>query len=134
MWEEIATYKVGTTFNSTSTMHTLYKDNLEEAFEFPYGIDADADIAFKDYLKVVKKCQGKLNELQKGTTEYNDYHDMLCKMIPRAFKYTRTACLSYAVLANMYHQRKSHRKKDWSVDFVNWVHTLPYNELIIGEN
>ena len=39
---------------------------------------------------------------------------------------------NYETLANMYHQRKHHRLPQWSRDFVEWIHTLPYSEFITG--
>lgn len=132
-WTEFDTYKVGTTANSTSTMHTLHREDLREAFDFPFGLDQDADAAFLNYLDNIKSIQERLNKLEKGTDLYNQYHDMLSRMLPRAFKYTRTVSLSYAVLANMYAQRKNHRKAAWNTDFVSWVKSLPYSELITGE-
>ena len=132
-WVEFETYKVGTTANSTSTMHTLHREDLREAFDFPFGVDQDGDAAFLNYLDNIKSIQERLNKLEKGTDLYNQYHDMLSRMLPRAFKYTRTVCLSYAVLANMYGQRKHHRKAAWNTDFVSWVKSLPYSELITGE-
>lgn len=58
---------------------------------------------------------------------------MLKAMLPESFIQKRTVCLNYETLAAMYHQRKNHRLPQWSKDFVGWVHTLPYNELITGE-
>lgn len=132
-WTEFDTYKVGTTANSTSTMHTIHRDGFEAAFDFPYDLDDDASNAFDSYIKTVSSVRDKMNAFEKGGDEYNKYHDLICKMLPRCFKYTRTICLNYAVLASMYHQRKDHRKSDWNTDFVNWVKTLPYNELITGD-
>lgn len=123
---EFDTYKIGTTANSTSTMHTLVKDNLKKAFDYPYGIDPDADAAFDKYLKALKK-------VQKEAVNDPSYKWLLKKMLPASFKYTRVVSLNYQVLQNMYHQRKNHALPDWNTDFVSWVKTLPYSEFITGE-
>jgi len=57
---------------------------------------------------------------------------MLKAMLPESFIQKRTVCLNYETLAAMYRQRKNHRLLQWSKDFVEWVHTLPYNEFITG--
>lgn len=136
-WVEFDTYKIGTTANSTSTMHTINRENLEEVFDFPFGVDQDADASFRDYLFAIQSIQLRMNECKDGTANgtywYNKYHDLLTKMLPRSFVYTRTVCLNYAVLATMYNQRKNHRKTEWSEDFVNWIETLPYSEFITGK-
>jgi hypothetical protein len=39
--------------------------------------------------------------------------------------------MNYENVFNMVHQRKPHPLTEWSVDFIDWVRTLPYsNELI----
>ena len=131
-WSEFDTYKIGTSANSTSTMHTIGKDNLEEAFDFPFGIDQDADSVFKDYLFALKSIQLRMNEL-KGTEQFTAYKKILKAMLPASFKYTRLVSLNYQVLQNMYRQRKNHALPQWNTDFVNWVKSLPYSEFITGE-
>ncbi len=54
-------------------------------------------------------------------------------LLPASFIQTRYVNLNYAVLQNMYKQRKNHRLPQWRDDFINWVKTLPYSEFITGE-
>ena len=131
-WAEFDTYKIGTTANSTSTMHTIGKDNLEEAFDFPFGIDQDADAAFRDYLFALNAIQLRMNE-SKGTEWFGKYKQILKAMLPASFKYTRVVSLNYQVLQNMYRQRKNHTLPQWNTQFTEWVKTLPYSEFITGE-
>ena len=57
---------------------------------------------------------------------------MLKAMLPESFIQKRTVSLNYEVLATMYRQRKNHRLPQWNTDFVSWINTLPYPELITG--
>ena len=43
-----------------------------------------------------------------------------------------TLLLNYEVLANIYKSRRNH-KLDECREFCDWVRSLPYSELIIGE-
>lgn len=40
--------------------------------------------------------------------------------------------LNYEVLANIYKSRKNHKLDEWH-EFCDWIETLPYSEIIIGE-
>jgi len=132
-WSEFDTYKIGTSANSESTMHTILKEdfNLSE-FEWPNFDNGDWDImaAFNDYVDVIKIVRDRANEAYGEKKEY--YQQMLKAMLPESFLQKRTICLNYEVLATMYHQRKNHRLPQWSRDFVSWIKTLPYNEFITG--
>lgn len=137
-WAEFDTYKIGTTANSTSTMHTLMKDDLTEAFDFPYGIDQDADSAFDNYLDAIKSIQLRYQKLNEDDNIYSkawaaELKIAMKRMLPASFKYTRVVGLNYQVLQNMYRQRKNHALPEWNTDFVSWINTLPYNEFITGE-
>ena len=40
--------------------------------------------------------------------------------------------LNYEVLANINKSRRNHKLDEWR-DFCDWIHTLPYSELITGD-
>lgn len=114
-------------------MHKILEEDFnEDNFEWPEFDDAHQDIeaAFKDYINVLKTAADRAkNDPQRK----NYYLKILKAMLPESFIQKRTVCLNYETLAAMYRQRKNHRLPQWSKDFVEWVHTLPYNELITGE-
>ena len=131
-WNEWDTYKIGTSANSTSTMHTLLNEELtEENFEWPSFDNADWDIqaAFRDYINTLNTI---LDRAKQEPTLQSYYLNIIKSMLPESFLQTRTINLNYEVLNNMYHQRKNHRLPQWREDFVSWVNTLPYNEFITG--
>lgn len=130
-WSEFDTYKIGTTANSTSTMHTLSKDNLDEAFCFPRGIMEEADAEFDELINVLKLIQEKMKI--SNNEERKKLKVVFKSLLPSCFLYTRTVCLNYQTLQTMYKQRYSHQLSEWNTDFVNWVESLPYSELITGK-
>ena len=133
-WSEFDTYKIGTSANSESTMHTILKEpfNISQ-FEWPpfTGNDWDIQASFNDYIDIIKTVRDRANEVTGQEKEH--YQQILKSMLPESFLQKRTICLNYEVLATMYKQRKNHRLPQWSKDFVSWINTLPYNEFIKGE-
>ena len=124
-WKEMDTYKVGTVANSTSTMHKLIsKPFTKEMFSF------DGNLPLFD--EVIGACE----DLRKVYLETKDptYWRALVQILPNAFNQTRTWTANYAVLRNIYFQRRDHKLKEWH-EFCDWIATLPYaKELIMLED
>lgn len=143
--KEFDTYKVGTTANSTSTMHKLTSAPItREMFEWDKGDDLIIDsgtaphsdgweLTFDDYIEdAVDICE----KLRQKYLETNDkrYWRALIQYLPQSFLQTRTWTADYTVLRNIYKQRHNHRLIEWH-EFCNWIKTLPYAEdLIILED
>jgi len=143
-WKEFDTYKIGTTANSTSTMHKLTsKPITRDLFEFddgenlivnsgeaPHG--GEWEFTFEDYTEdIVDICES----LRQRYIETKDkrYWRALVQMLPQSWLQTRTVTMSYANLRNMYFQRRGHKLIEWS-EFCNWIAQLPYGgELIMLE-
>ena len=53
--------------------------------------------------------------------------------LPTSYNQKRTVFLNYWVLANIYHQRQHHKQDEWRVTFCDWIKSLPYSNLITGE-
>ncbi len=131
-WAEEATYKIGTTENSQSTMHTLMRDGVkEEDIYFFFGEDEMANEAMRNYINAINELIAVYKTLEPGDIK-EQYFEKIKAMLPEGFMQTRMVSLNYEVLRNMYRQRKSHRLRGWNADFVNWINTLPMNEWITG--
>lgn len=132
-WSEFDTYKIGTSANSESTMHTILKESFNQSqFEWPQfnGSDKIIENIFTEYINSIKLIRDYANKTEGKDKER--YQQILKAMLPESFLQKRTICLNYEVLATMYRQRKNHRLPQWSKNFVSWVNTLPYNEFITG--
>ena len=145
-WKEFDTYKIGTTANSTSTMHKL----MSKPFTFDmFSFDLENEdievsktkidetngelinliLTLEDfYFDIIENC----NILRKKYLETKDlaYWRALVQILPNAFNQTRTWTANYAVLRTMYFQRRNHKLKEWH-EFCNWIATLPYSEELI---
>ena len=137
------TYKVGTTANSTSTMHKLASTPItKECFEID---DYNGDLLmyerepydFDQYLDEIWECHiNDCETLRKRYLKTKDirYWKELIRMLPESWLQTRQWTANYSVLRNIIHWRKGHKLQEWS-SFIEWCHTLPYaEELLFFDN
>ena len=140
-WKEFDTYKVGTTANSTSTMHKLASTPItKECFEMD-------DFNKLDKLPIIEleniRCTISIYwefilipMLEKLRQKYNETKDKifwkeLIQLLPESWLQTRTITMSYENILNMVEYRKNHKLSEWSESFMNWVKSLPYaNDLL----
>lgn len=143
MLKEFDTYKVGTIANSCSTMHKIHvKEFTLDDFSHehlitrekscPESVDAPEP---PNSLWLIHRTIQTLNQYRELYLETKDkkYWWQMIQLLPSSYNQRRTVMLNYEVLANMYKSRKNHKLDEW-VDFCKWIETLPYSELITGEN
>lgn len=124
-WKEFDTYKVGTVANSCSTMHKIAdKEFTLDDFSVENLYEDVIDRPFKDIIDCLNFFRG----LYIQNNDKDDWWQMI-QLLPSSYNQKRTVFLNYAVLANMYHQRKGHKLDEWH-DFCNIIEKLPYNEFI----
>lgn len=77
----------------------------------------------------------KLNECRELYLKTKDkkYWWQMIQLLPSSYNQTRNVMMNYEVLTNIYKSRKDHKLDEWR-EFCKWIETLPYSELIIGEN
>ena len=124
-WQEADTYRVGTTKQSESTMHTIAKRELTND-DFAYALEQDA-----------------LWELNNTIKWYNDpitdgdaktlYLIQLKNQLPEGFLQRRIWTMNYKGLQNMYNQRKNHRLPQWHDFFGDLFTQLEHKEFILKE-
>ena len=142
-WKEFDTYKVGTTANSTSTMHKLASTPITldcfEMTDFEDVIIEDVEnkseeLSFEYTTGMfVEEIIETLEQLRQKYLETKDkrYWKELIRWLPNGWLQTRTVTMNYENLRSMYHQREHHKLTEWH-SFCDWVKTLPYaQELII---
>ena len=93
------------------------------------------------------------------TKDKDDWWQMI-QLLPSSYNQKRTVMMNYEVLANIYKSRKNHKLDEWSehcvgditklkkvsggdgvsvsapkkvIGFCDWIKTLPYHEIITGE-
>lgn len=127
-FKEFDTYKVGTVANSCSTMHKIHAKpfTLEDFSHEQMTCDAVCILN----LIIEHLNQRRCDFLESGRKIY--WWDLI-QLLPSSYNQRRTVLLNYAVLKAMYHARKNHKLDEWHV-FCDWIRTLPYSELITGED
>ena len=157
-WKEFDQYKIGTTTNSCSTMHCIHKkpfnisDFSTDHLGIVYVSDNDEishkaeeefctnENGYRDFsllpentlmhtIVVLNKCREKYLE-----TKNKVYWWQMIQLLPTSYNQKRTVMLNYEVLANIYKSRTGHKLDEWSIGFIDWIKSLPYSELITGED
>ena len=132
--KEFDTYKVGTTANSTSTMHKLaFTPITRECFEMDdYSQDIVNEIETGLPTDMVYELIQNLEALRQKYLETKDkrYWKELIRWLPNGWLQTRTVTMNYENLRSMYHQRENHKLTEWH-SFCDWVKTLPYAQEFI---
>lgn len=142
-FKEFDTYKIGTTANSSSTMHTIMRnpitmDNFEmddyshmlslDKYTCVHGDEAEfvIDDAWEDILTICNKLRDKYLE-----TKDKRYWKELIRILPESWLQTRTITMNYENLYSIVRQRAGHKLTEWA-KFIEWVSTLPYaNEFLM---
>lgn len=134
-WKEMDTYKIGTTANSTSTMHKITSSPIDlnkfEINDYNPILFNNEDIISTYLIPYLEFLREKCIELE-GTEEYKKYWKELIRWLPEGWTQTRTWTCNYENLFNIYRQRKNHKLIEWR-EFCKWIETLPYaKELLIN--
>ena len=136
-WKEFDTYKIGTTANSTSTMHKLTSSPITlKCFETDdINLGAIEEIETGSPNDFVTNLIYALEDLRQKYLETKDkkYWKELVRWLPNGWLQTRTWTANYEVLLNIYHQRQNHKLSEWR-EFCKWIETLPYFEELINTN
>lgn len=127
IWSEFDTYGFAPK-NSCSTMHKLY--NKKECITKDQFVYDDEDEQILELILL------RLNTLRDEyladdttATRKNEIIRRAKQILPEGFLQKRTVATNYAVLRNIYKQRRQHRLKTWHI-ICDWIETLPCSELI----
>ena len=141
-WKEFDTYKVGTTANSTSTMHKLTSNPITiDCFEVDdLSRDVIEDIGTVTPTDFVTNLIWDLEYLRKKVLETGDkrYWKELIRWLPESWLQTRTVTMTYENLLSIGKQRRHHKLNEWSgkddatkPNMIAWMRTLPYAQEFI---
>ena len=139
-WKEYDTYKVGTTTNSTSTMHTIHKRDLTlDDFSYEHLLKSGIDF-LQNLINEINRNRHLYTKGFKGVTGDNAYGVIpsdktlwwqMIQLLPSSFNQMRTIDLNYETLLSIYRQRKGHKLDEWR-EFCKWIETLPYMKEFLG--
>ena len=125
-WKEYDTYKVGTTANSCSTMHTIHKKEFTiDDFSYEHLMEGGIE-CIKHLCNDLNLCRNYYLK-----TKSKDWWWQMIQLLPSSFNQMRTIDFDYETLFNIYHQRKNHKLTEWR-EFCDWITTLPYMKEFLG--
>ena len=155
-WKEFDTYKVGTVANSCSTMHKIAAKEftledfshdhlttfipgqnlngwtLEENDLLALPNDPNYGYSSVSILRDIIIKALNFNREKYLETKDKKYWWQMIQLLPSSYNQKRTVMLNYEVLANIYKSRKNHKLDEWR-ELCKWIETLPYSELITGD-
>jgi len=124
-WKEFDTYKVGTTANSTSTMHKIHVKPFDiDDFSHDH-LDDNGKDALLSILEVLEIARKNYNAFKNKSEWYK-----IIQLLPSGYNQLRTCTISYENLLNMYNARKAHKLHEWQ-EFCDWIVSLPYADRLI---
>ena len=151
-WKEFDTYKIGTTANSTSTMHKLattpitlncfetddFNNSLECLEVYDSDIKVDNSTIEFEWIALINLLENlRLKYLE---TKNKRYWKELIRLLPESWLQTRTVTMTYENILAMCGkgQRRFHKLNEWSgqdnpnvPNFISWARTLPYAQELI---
>lgn len=135
-WKEFDTYKIATVANSCSTMHKIHeKEFTLDDFSYEHLIHNEPvpcrTFSARQSLCVQMEILNMYRELFIETKDKKYWWQMI-QLLPSSYNQKRTVLLNYEVLANMYRARRNHKLDEWHT-LCDWIESLPYSELITGE-
>lgn len=134
-WKEEDQYKVGTTTNSCSTMHSINKKEFElDDFSHEHlesaglitleGIISRLNVA-RDYFN------GKYDEISDNPVDKKKYWWEMIQLLPQSYNQRRTLTMTYENVVNIIDQRKGHKLTEWN-NLIEVLLELPYLKEIIA--
>lgn len=163
-WKEFDTYKIGTVANSCSTMHKIAEKEFTmsdfswEKLLTPQQCTKDDFVTVEGYdgydpCSILSEIIITTLNLYRGRyleTKDKKYWWQMIQLLPSSYNQKRTVMMNYEVLANIYKSRNGHKLDEWrehdiseektpnfvsgAWGFCDWIKTLPYSELITGED
>lgn len=136
-WKEADTYKIGTTANSTSTMHKIAsKEFVLSDFSTDHLFESSKICMNQiiDMLNVWRTIYingGSSDEDPIGQSRLifqpknKEVWWQLIQLLPSSYNQLRTVTMTYENVFNIIHQRSSHKLDEWR-EFVDLLWNLPY--------
>ena len=125
-WSEFDTYKIGTTRNSCSKMHTIHIKPFE-LDDFAHECCMEIPIAHDALINAINAC----DQLR---IMYNETHDRkywraLIELLPESYMMKATWDGSFETMLNIMHQRDGHKlKEEWEPFRRTCFANIPYLE------
>lgn len=123
-WAELDTYKVGTTRNSCSKMHTIHIKPFE-LDDFAHEGCKEIPIAHDALVEIILVCDQLRNLFNE--THDRKYWRALIELLPESYMMKATWDGSFETMLNIMHQRDGHKlKEEWEPFRQACFDNIPY--------
>jgi hypothetical protein len=114
-WQEFDTYRVGISKQSSSTMHTLLKENdISSEMIDEISKDNIFDEILEDKIKnYYLACESIIKDIKNSDMNIADKKRFAKKILPSTWKQRRIISTNYKTLQNIYQQRENHQLVEW---------------------
>ena len=134
-FKEFATYRIGVTENSTSTMHKIHaKEFTMDDFSHERLLSTEKNGMPGEALgyATLENTIMTLNVYRNLylETKNKEYWYNMIQLLPMSYNYRRTVTMNYENVVNMIHQREFHKLDEWR-EFIEILRGLPYIEEIM---
>lgn len=155
-WKEMDQYKIATTTNSESTMHTIHSrsfglDDFSHDMLFDEYVvsedkweDEDGNLPLypeellNDTIDVLNRLRDKYIHYKNNKSEIPDAEEQMklywynmIQLLPSSYMQLRTVDFNYQTIRRIFFARRHHKLKEWH-EFCDWVMSLPYAEELIA--
>lgn len=131
-WKEFDTYKIGTTSNSCSTMHTL----MDRPFSMDMFSIEMLNGATRDQFEDLVRTLEVLRQIYKSGGTFDGHHYepkskdvwyMIIQMLPSSFNQTRNVSMNYETVLSILNQRAGHKlRNEWLTLCEKLSYEVPY--------
>ena len=134
-WKEFDAYKIGTTSNSCSTMHTL----MDQPFSMDMFSTEMLSGVVRDQFEYLVNTLEVLRHIYKaGGTFDGHYYEpkskdvwyMIIQMLPSSFNQTRNISMNYETVLSILNQRAGHKlHNEWLTLWEKLSYEAPYRDI-----
>lgn len=118
-WQEFDTYRVGTTKQSESTIHTIAKKPITQD-DFSHNVHPDMIVYLNGLIDLYNTEEGEKKNIVFKIIKAN---------LPEGYMQSRVVCTNYKVLRNMIMQRRRHVLQEWHT-FIDTLKDLEHAYLL----
>lgn len=111
--------------------HTCINDIVNDRYKY-----TTQENIFENFARPTIDTLNELRDSYFNSMDQNERKQIwysIIQLLPSSYNQTRNVMMNYEVLANIYKARKNHKLDEWR-EFCKWIETLPYSELICGED
>lgn len=121
-YKEFDTYKINTTSNSCSTMHTIHKKKFTvDDFSMEHLNSDNKNYYISELLPRLNKYRDKFL----SSKNKDDWWQMI-QILPTSYNQRRTMTMNYENILNILHQRSNHKLDEWRIFCDVMLDELPY--------